>query len=480
MRKVLCRFVLGGTTLLGAAGVCAEDGQAPLLAGHAAIGDWHDDAPGIRRRIAPADLPKPFVTPSADNIVEEADPPEGATPKVPLGFSVEPFATGLQHPRLVRVAPNGDIFVVEMAAGRIRVLRAADGAARAGRAEVYAEGLDIPFGVAFYPPGPDPKWLYVANTNSVVRFAYTAGDLEAQGLPETIVPQIAGKRGGHITRDIQFSADGKRMFVSIGSDTNVGESLPAKTPEQLRQWQDHHALGAAWGDETDRANVLAFDPDGGHRRVFAAGIRNCVGLAVQPRSDTLWCSTNERDRLGDDLVPDYVTRVRDGAFYGWPWFYIGANEDPRRRGERPDLARKITVPDVLLQSHSAPLQMAFYETPSPKPPAFPAEYQGDAFVALHGSWNRAKRTGYKVIRVRLQDGVPTGEYDDFMTGFVIDDASVWGRPVGVAVAHDGALLVTQDDNGIVWRIAFSGLGKSGLARPAEAPAGPDSEAPQAR
>lgn len=195
--------------------------------------------------------------------------------------------------------------------------------------------------------------------------------------------------------------------------------------------------------------MLAFDPQGHGRKTFATGIRNCVGLAVHPVSGDLWCSVNERDGLGDDLVPDYVTRVREGAFYGWPWFYIGANEDPGHRGQRPELKDKITVPDVLIQPHSASLQLAFYTGTQ-----FPEAYRGDAFAAEHGSWNRARRTGYKVIRIRLKDGVPTGEYEDFLTGFVVADNAVAGRPVGVAVAHDGSLLVSEDANGTVWRISY--------------------------
>ena len=186
-------------------------------------------------------------------------------------------------------------------------------------------------------------------------------------------------------------------------------------------------------------------------RVFATGLRNCSGLTVQPSSGALWCAVNERDVLGDDLPPDYATRVREGQFYGWPWYYIGAHEDPRRKGERPDLAGKIALPDVLIQPHSAPLGITFYEGGQ-----FPAAYKGDAFVALHGSWNRAKRTGYKVARLLFKNGEPTGEYEDFLTGFVVDDADVWGRPVDVAVAHDGALLVTDDGGGVIWRVVYKG------------------------
>jgi hypothetical protein len=227
--------------------------------------------------------------------------------------------------------------------------------------------------------------------------------------------------------------------------------MKARDPAALRQWEQDKPPGAAWDFETDRADVLVFNPQGQGRRVFATGIRNCVGLAVNPTTGDLWCSTNERDDLGDNLVPDYLTRVREGGFYGWPWYYIGTHEDPRHAGERPDLRDKITVPDVLIQAHSASLQMTFYSGSQ-----FPADYQGNAFAAEHGSWNRAKRTGYKIIRAIVKDGVPTGEYEDFVVGFVIDDASVWGRPVGVAQAKDGALLFSEDGNGTIWRVSYRG------------------------
>lgn len=253
-------------------------------------------------------------------------------------------------------------------------------------------------------------------------------------------------------RVISFSpTTAQKMFVSVGSASNVGEEMGRRNHANIVRWEAEHGLGAAWGNETDRAAVLVFDPDGKNRRVFASGLRNCVGLALHPRTGDLWCSVNERDELGDDLVPDFITRVQEGSFFGWPWYYLGAHEDPRHRGERPDLKEKITRPDVLIQAHSASMRIAFYNASQ-----FPAEYQGDAFVAEHGSWNRSKRTGYKVIRVRLQDGVPSGEYEDFMTGFVVNDAIVWGRPVGVTVTHDGALLVSEDGNGTIWRISYHG------------------------
>jgi glucose/arabinose dehydrogenase len=221
----------------------------------------------------------------------------------------------------------------------------------------------------------------------------------------------------------------------------------ASVPGGTQTWSSTHPLGAVWGSESDRADVLSFAPDGKRLGTFATGIRNCVGLAVHPTTGDVYCSTNERDGLGDNLVPDYVTRVREGAFYGWPWFYIGSNEDPHHAGERPDLKEKVTIPDVLIQPHSASLGLTFYNAS-----AFPSEYSGDGFAAEHGSWNRSRRTGYKVVRIRLKDGVPTGEYEDFVTGFVINDSDVWGRPVGVAVARDGALLVSEDGNGTIWRI----------------------------
>jgi glucose/arabinose dehydrogenase/cytochrome c2 len=403
-----------------------------LRSGRAALGDFRGDGPGVRRHITTADLPAPYSTPSAQNGPNVVAPPPGAHPYAPPGFRVDVFAHDLLGPRLLRVSPSGDLFVAESQAGRVRVLRAADGARAVERDSIFASGLDRPFGITFYPPGPDPKWVYVAETNAVVRFPYANGDMTARGEAQTIVPSLTDGQGGHWTRDVAFSLDGKQMFVSVGSGSNVAEGD---------------------SDERDRADVLVFDPQGRGRQVFASGIRNCVGLAVHAVTGDLWCSTNERDGLGDDLVPDYITRVRRGGFYGWPWFYLGDHEDPRHAGERPELASTVTVPDILLQAHSASLQMTFYDAT-----AFPPKYRGGAFASLHGSWNRGKRTGPKVIAVPVQDGMPTGEYEDFMTGFVVDDDAVWARPVGIAVAHDGALFVGEDGNGTIWRIAVRGEG----------------------
>ena len=416
--------------------------QQQVLRGEQAFGDWKRDKPGVVRAITAKDLPKPGAAPSAGNYSHVVARPAGAAPQVPDGFAIDVFADGLSGPRQIRVAPNGDIFVAETGAGQIRVLRAADGAPKPSANQVYANGLHQPFGIAFYPSTGEPKWVYVANTDSVVRFAYRSGDLKATAAPETIVAELP-HGSGHSTRDIVFARDDGKFFVSVGSGSNVAEGMAKPAAAEIAKLP----LGASTGSEAERADVLSFDPDGKNKTVFATGIRNCVGLAIHPATGDLWCSTNERDGLGDNLVPDYVTRVRQGGFYGWPWYYLGGNEDPRRAGERPDLKDKVTVADVLIQAHSASLGLTFYNGSM-----FPADYKGDGFAAEHGSWNRASRTGYKVIRIRTRNGIPTGEYEDFVTGFVVDERAVWGRPVGVAVAHDGALLVSEDGNGAIWRI----------------------------
>jgi glucose/arabinose dehydrogenase len=443
---VLALIGLGGSLGLVARGLVSSGHaqSAPALRGAAAFGSWHDDAPGKRRHITADALPPPFASPSVGNTVRVVRAPADARLKVLPGFEIKPFASGLAGPRLLRTAPNGDIFVAETGAGRVRVLRPGENGSTSQN-EVFASGLRGPFGIAFYPTD-NPEWVYVGNTDSVVRFAYRDGDMKARGAPEVIVAKLP--TGGHSTRDVVFSRDGSKMFVSVGSASNDAESMGRLDPANVRKWEEDKPPGAAWGSETDRADVLVFDPQGKGRRIFATGIRNCVGLAINPATGDLWCSTNERDGFGDDLPPDYITRVREGAFYGWPWYYIGAHKDPQHRGEHPDLKDKVTVPDVLIQPHSAPLQMMFYSADQ-----FPAELKGSAFAALHGSWNRATRTGYKIIRAIVKDGVPTGEYEDFVTGFVIDDTSVWGRPVGVTQAKDGSLIFSEDGNGTLWRVS---------------------------
>jgi glucose/arabinose dehydrogenase len=427
MRSRLC-FALASVGAL----VSSPPSAAPtaLLTGQAAMGDWTTDAPGVRRKLAVDDLPPPFATPSADNGARIVARPAGALPKVPEGFTVEVLTSDVREPRMLRTAPNGDVFVVESDAGRVKIVRGADRDGGPERVAVFASGLHQPFGVAFYPPDA-PHWVYVANTDSVVRFAYTDGDLAARGKPQTVVDNLSGggrlRGGGHWTRDVVFSTDGAKMYVSVGSRSNVSDDA----------------------GEARRARIFEYTPDGKNERVFATGIRNPVGLAVNPTTHDLWTSVNERDELGDHLVPDYITRVRDGGFYGWPWWYIGAHQDPRHKGKHPELRDKATVPDVLLQSHSASLGMMFYTATQ-----FPAEYRGQAFAAEHGSWNRARRTGYKVIWVPLKDGVPTGEYVDFMTGFVTADGNVWGRPVAVTQTQQGALVVSDDAGNRLWRIRY--------------------------
>ena len=419
-----------------------------LLEGPAAYGDWRADAPGVRRKIAPADLPAPFTGELAESRARVVPPPPGATPKAPEGFAAELFASGLEGPRVIRVAPNGDLFVAESYGGKIRAFRLDAGKAKPAQSIVFAKGLDRPYGIAFYPPGPDPHWVYVATDSKVLRYPYHAGDLESGGPAEIIVPDLPAG-GNHWTRDIVFSPDGKTLYVAVGSKSNVAEGQTPLSAPEIAALEKTNGVGASAGPELRRAAVLAFDPDGGHARVYATGLRNCSGMTIRPGGDDLWCVVNERDMLGDDLPPDYATHVRAGGFYGWPWYYIGAHGDPRHTGARPDLKDKITTPDVLIQPHSAPLGIAFYEGAQ-----FPKEFAGDAFVALHGSWNRGKRAGYKVVRLIFKDGAPTGAYEDFLTGFVVDDEQVWGRPVDVAVAPDGALLVTEDGNGAIWRVSY--------------------------
>lgn len=445
------RIVIGAlgaavATSMALPGVLRSD-TTERRTGVAAFSDWRADDPGLWRKIAPQDLPPPLASALKASSAEVVARPDGILPKTLAGFSVEPFATGLNGPRVIRVAPNGDIFVTESPAGRVRVFRLSEGTIKPEKSEIFASDLERPYGLAFYPPGPDPQYLYVGAVSKVLRFPYKKGDLKASG-PAEVVAALPGD-GDHWTRDLAFSSDGKTLFVAVGSKSNVAEGFARPTPAEVAQLEAKNGVGAAYGPERDRADILAFNPEGGDKRVFARGIRNCSGLRLRPKGEELWCVVNERDMLGDDLPPDYATRVKPGGFYGWPWYYIGANPDPRHAGARPDLADKVTIPDVLLQPHSAPLGIAFYESEQ-----FPAEFKGDAFVALHGSWNRATRTGYKVVRLKFKDGQPTGEYQDFLTGFVLDDLKVWGRPVDVAVAPDGSLLVSEDGNGAIWRVSY--------------------------
>ncbi|WP_313900641.1 c-type cytochrome [Edaphobacter flagellatus] len=396
--------------------------------------DFRYEKPGLTRKITVADLPQPFATESAGNPPKLVDRPEGAWPVAPEGFKVELYKTGLENPRLIRTAPNGDLFVAETAKGQIHVFRGITADGKPKEESVFATGLNRPFGIAFYPQGANPKWVYIGNLDSVVRFAYKNGDLKAAGAPEHIA-DIPGGRG-HTTRDVRFSLDGKKMWVSVGSGSNVDD--PDTTPA-----------------EKNRADVLEFTPEGKNMKVYAYGIRNCVGEEVNPKTGELWCSVNERDALGDNLVPDYITSVKPGGFYGWPWWYMGPHQDPRHAGKHPELKDKAIVPDVLLNPHNASLEITFYNGKQ-----FPSEYDGDIFAAEHGSWNRSARVGYEVIRVPLHGtGHASGEYQDFLTGFVLPSGQVWGRPVGVTTAQDGSLMVTDDGTNSIWRVSYTGAGK---------------------
>ena len=511
-RSAAINLCLVALLAIGAAAPATLSGQdAKVLTGQAAFTDWNQEAPGIRHKITLADLPQPYATESVQNQPTVVPRPAGAWPIAPPGFKVTLYAGGdnapmqradnVEHmarvagtftmPRLIRVAPNGDLFLADSGAGIIFVLRGVGPDGKAVQLEQFVSGLDHPFGIAFYPTD-NPKWVYVGNATTVQRFPYHAGDLHATGPAQTIVPDIPGYRqlagGGHWTRDVVFSKDGQHMLVSVGSGSNVDDA-------------DTHP------GEFHRADILEFTPEGKLVEVYATGLRNCVGEAINPTTGQLWCSTNERDALGNHLVPDYVTSVPEGGFFGWPWYYMGGHQDPRLpkpcangTGANPqltapltaqeaadckrvDLSAKVITPDVLVQPHMASLEMVFYPTthefgvmqqnlhpcpsgatgircPAANPMAagsvFPQSFHGGAFAAEHGSWNRANRTGYEVIHIPMQDGHATGEYDDFLTGFVTPDGQVWGRPVGVAVAQDGSLFVTDDGSRSVWHVTYTG------------------------
>lgn len=354
--------------------------------------------------------------------------PEDLSLKVPYGFRLRAFASGLSLPREMVTLPSGRHLVVESSGGRVRELFDRDSDGRADMKNVWVDGLERPYGIAVHG-----AHVYVANTDSVVRFPIREDG--SAGAKETVIPDLvfAGKRiweSGHWTRDLLFSRDGKHLFLSVGSRSNVAAT-----------------------DPEGRAAILRYEADGSRPILYATGLRNPVSIALRPGSDEIWVTVNERDSLGNDLVPDYTTRVTEGAFYGWPFYYIGAHPDPRHKGAHPELAAKVVVPDVLIQAHSAPLGLAFYEGRQ-----YPEHYRGGLFVCLHGSWNRAPLTGYKVVFIPFRDGKPSGAPEDFLTGF-IEDASkgeVYGRPVAPLVLPDGSLLISDDEAGRVWRVAWEG------------------------
>ena len=386
-----------------------------LAAGCAREGVVHAQPAALQHHEIRADqLPPPFASPSAGNPPRVVARPAGARLYLPPGFAVSVFAEGLDDPRHMIQAANGDVLVSEPGAGKITILRD-------GKRYTFANGLNDPYGLAIHD-----GWLYIGDEDAVVRLPYTAGATRATSEPQRIVPLPPG---GHSTRGIVFNRTGTRMYVSVGSASNVSA-----------------------GEPPERAAIVELNPDGTGKRVFASGLRNPVGMDWEPQSGALWTAVNERDGLGDELVPDYITDVRAGEIYGWPYSYIGQHEDPRRKNERRDLVARAVVPALLIQSHSAPLGIAFYEGSM-----FPAEYRGSAFVALHGSWNRSRRTGYKIIRVPFRNGRPAGGYDDFVTGWMTDDQSrsVWGRPVDLLVLRDGSLLISDDGGEKIWRVTYA-------------------------
>lgn len=391
--------------------------------------DYRFEKPGQIHKITLKDLPAPFATPSASNGPTIVPRPQDTWPKAPAGFEVTLYTSGLDNPRRMRRAANGDLFVAEVKAGRIKIFHGLDIAGHPQRIAVFAGGLDQPFGINFYPPGPDPRWVYVVTTQAVVRFPYRNGDLQARGPSEHILDL---PNGGHTSRDIQIEPGGHKILISVGSFSNAGDA-----DERL---------------ETNRANILECNPDGSDLQIYAYGIRNPSFMAFDPRTKNLWMTVNERDGLGDNLVPDYITHVQRGGFYGWPWLYMGGHQEPRLANKHPELKDKVITPDVLLQPHNASVGIAFYDGKQ-CPPAF----SGDIFATEHGSWNKSVRAGYEVIRIPLhQTGKATGEYEDFLTGFVIDNKRVWGRPAGIAIGLDGSLFVTDDASGSIWRVKYVG------------------------
>jgi glucose/arabinose dehydrogenase len=373
--------------------------------------------------IKPSDLPAAKIENDVNNPPRVIPRPEGAMLNMPPGFEINTFAEGgFIQPRWMALAPNGDVFLSDARGSKVIVLRDSNNDGQVDERFVFADGLNQPFGIAFWQ-----DYVYVGNTNEITRYRYKPGQTKADGPPEKIADVPGKGYREHWTRNILFSPDGKKMYVTVGSESNVSVE-----------------------SDSMRATITEFNPDGTGKRTYASGTRNPIGLAWLPGTRTMWAAVQERDRLGDDLVPDYVTEIKDGGFYGWPFAYMGI-EDPRRKGERPDLVQKTLTGNVLIQAHSAILGLAFYQGRM-----FPNEYRGDAFVALHGSWNRTQRTGYKIIRIRFKNGKPVGGYEDFITGWMLgpNNRDVWGRPVGLLMLRDGSMLITDDGANKIWRVTY--------------------------
>lgn len=396
-------------------------------------------------------LPQPYATKSVKNYSNVIGWPEGKTPIAPAGFTVTKYADGLQNPRWIYVAPNGDVLVSEAnteskgvekvgnkvigrdksmnlgkSANRITLFRDTNKDGKPDMRETFLTDLNKPFGMLIIGNS-----FYVANTDGLMQYPYQEGQITIKAPGKKIVDLPAGGYNNHWTRNIITNADQSKIYISVGSGSNVGEN-----------GMEH---------EVRRANILEVNPDGSGERMYASGLRNPVGMDWAPGTQTLWTAVNERDELGDELVPDYITSVKEGAFYGWPYAYLGPHEDPRMKGQRPDLVQKTIVPEVSLLSHTASLGLAFYDQR-----AFPEKYRNGAFIGQHGSWNRSQLVGYKVVFVPFENGKPSGKSEDFLTGFMADKEKneVYGRPVGVTVLPDGSMLVADDTSNTLWRVSY--------------------------
>jgi glucose/arabinose dehydrogenase len=382
----------------------------------------------VKTAIGDITLPPPYATESKSNNSKVIGWHAGKTPKAPEGFTVTKFADGFENPRWTYIAPNQDIFVVESGTrsskNQITVLRDKDKDGKFETREVFISGLNKPFGMLVLK-----DFFYIANTDGLYRYPYKNNPLKLETKGEKILELPAGGYNNHWTRNLLASPDGSKIYVSVGSGSNVGENGMDK--------------------EVRRAAILEINPDGTGEKIFASGLRNPVGMDWNPANKELWTAVNERDELGDDLVPDYITSVKRDGFYGWPYSYFGNIPDPRMKGERKDLVEKAIVPDVPVGSHTASLGLAFYTKD-----AFPAKYKNGAFVGQHGSWNRSKISGYKVLFVPFKDGKPSGKPEDFLTGFISNEnkAEVYGRPVAVTVMNDGSLLVNDDSSNTIWKV----------------------------
>ena len=417
--------------LTGSAPAALPLGCTLAFTGAASFTDYTHEQPAICRTLRPADLPAPYVTAAVINYSTQVARQPGQLPIVPPGFKVTLYSATLYNPRYLLAAANGDILVAQQGGGTITVLRGVNAGGGAISQTTYATNLDQPYGMAFYPSTASPQYLYLGDQSAILRFPYTLGDTTASAPPTTLASDIPGG-GAHTTRSLVFTTEATpRLLVGVGSANNIINTDTTSA-------------------EYHRANILAYSPSGTFQSIYASGTRNPVGLTLDSYGK-VWIAVNERDNLGDNLPADYASHIVENGFYGWPWYYNGSNPDPLLPLNHPELASQTIVGDTLLQPHFAPLQIAFYTGTQ-----FPTPYRGDLFVASHGSWNKAVRGGYELLRVRISNGVATGAYEDFMTGFANPDGTVWGRPAAVCVGADGALYVADDTGNTIWRITYTG------------------------